>query len=128
MKGYVAGVGVALAVLAGIAAGSGFAQQAPVKRDFESEIQAVLQAAKTAAEFEFLGTLVRTSLLPQSGGEDTRQNVPGYVTNPASAPPRDTWYSEPATAFNNLYFVSGSVHLYLALPTQDEIILIGTVY
>jgi len=128
MRGYVASVGVAFAVAAGIAADNGFAQQAPVKRDFESEIQAALQAAKTAAEFEFLGTLVRTCLLPQSGGEDTRDNVPGYVTNPASAPPRDTWYAEPARVFDNLYFVGGKVHSSWALPTKDGIILIDTVY
>jgi len=128
MRGYAATVGVAFAVAAGIAADNGFAQQAPVKRDFESEIQSALQAAKTAAEFEFLGTLVRTCLLPQSGGEDTRDNVPGYVTNPASAPPRDTWYAEPARVFDNLYFVGGKVHSSWALPTKDGIILIDTVY
>ena len=128
MKGYVAGVGVALAVLAAIAADSGFAQQAPVKRDFESEIQAALQAAKAAAEFEFLGTLVRTCLLPQSGGEDTRDNVPGYIANPASAPSRDTWYAEPAKVFDNLYFVGGKVHSSWALTTREGIILIDTIY
>jgi len=128
MRGYAATVGVAFAVAAGIAADNGFAQQAPVKRDFESEIQAALQAAKTAAEFEFLGTLARTCLLPQSGGEDTRDNVPGYVTNPASAPPRDTWYAEPARVFDNLYFVGGKVHSSWALPTKDGIILIDTIY
>jgi len=128
MRGYVASVAAAFAVVAGIAADNGFAQQAPVKRDFESEIQAALQAAKTAAEFEFLGTLARTCLLPQSGGEDTRDNVPGYVTNPASAPPRDTWYAEPAKVFDNLYFVGGKVHSSWALPTKDGIILIDTIY
>jgi metallo-beta-lactamase class B len=128
MKGYVAGVGVVFAVLAGIAADSGFAQQAPVKRDFESEIQAALQAAKAAAEFEFLGTLVRTCLLPQSGGEDARDNVPGYIANPASAPSRDTWYAEPAKVFDNLYFVGGKVHSSWALTTRDGIILIDTIY
>ncbi len=128
MRGYVASVAAAFAVVAGIAADNGFAQQAPAKRDFESEIQAALQAAKTAAEFEFLGTLARTCLLPQSGGEDTRDNVPGYVTNPASAPPRDTWYAEPAKVFDNLYFVGGKVHSSWALPTKDGIILIDTIY
>ena len=128
MKGYVASVGVALAVLAGIAADSGFAQQAPVKRDFESEIQAALQAAKTAAEFEFLGTLVRTCLLPQSRGEDTRDNVPGFIANPASAPARGTWYAEPARVFDNLYFVGGKVHSAWALTTREGIILIDTIY
>ena len=128
MRGYVASVGVAFAVAAGIAADNGFAQQAPVKRDFESEIQAALQAAKTAAEFEFLGTLVRTCLLPQSGGEDTRDNVPGYIANPASAPSRDTWYAEPAKVFDNLYFVGGKVHSSWALTTREGIILIDTIY
>ena len=128
MKGYVASVGVALAVLAGIAADSGFAQQAPVRRDFESEIQAALQAAKTAAEFEFLGTLARTCLLPQSGGEDTRDNVPGYIANPASAPARNTWYAEPAKVFDNLYFVGGKIHSAWALPSREGIILIDTLY
>src|SRR5258708_9127007 len=128
MKGYLASFGAAFAVVAGIAADSGFAQQAPVKRDFESEIQAALQAAKTAAEFEFLGTLVRTCLLPQSGGEDTRDNVPGYVMNPASAPARDTWYAEPARVFDNLYFVGGKIHSAWALPTKEGIILIDPIY
>jgi len=128
MKGYAASAGVALAVLAGIAADIGFAQQTPVRRDFESEIQAALQAAKTAAEFEFLGTLARTCLLPQSGGEDTRDNVPGYIANPASAPARGTWYAEPARVFDNLYFVGGKVHSAWALTTRDGIILIDTIY
>jgi len=128
MKGYAASAGVALAVLAGIGADTGFAQQTPVRRDFESEIQAALQAAKTAAEFEFLGTLARTCLLPQSGGEDTRDNVPGYVANPASAPARGTWYAEPARVFDNLYFVGGKVHSAWALTTREGIILIDTIY
>ena len=42
-----------------------FAQQAPAKRNFDAEIQAATQSAKTAAGFEHLGTLVRTCLLPQ---------------------------------------------------------------
>jgi len=118
----------ALATAAAFAAGSVLAQQASVKKDFEAEIQAALQAAKTAAGFEFLGTLVRTCLLPQSGGEDTRDNVPGYVTNPASAPARDTWYADPAKVFDNLYFVGGKVHSSWALTTSEGIILIDTIF
>ena len=107
---------------------SGVLVQAQAKRDFEAEIQAALGAAKSAAGFEFLGTLVRTCLLPQSGGEDTRDNVPGYVTNPATAPPRDTWYAEPAKVFDNLYFVGGKVHSSWALTTSDGIILFDTIF
>jgi metallo-beta-lactamase class B len=117
-----------LAVVAALAARSVLAQQAPVTRDFDAEIRAALQSAKTAAGFEFLGTLVRTCLLPQSGGEDTSDVVPGYVTNPASAPARDTWYAEPARVFDNLYFIGGKVHSAWALTTSEGIIVIDTIF
>ena len=128
MQSHIASIGVVLAIVAGLSVNGVFAQQAPVKRNFEAEIQAALQSAKTAAGFEFLGTLVRTCLLPQSGGEDTRDNVPGYITNPASAPARDTWYAEPAKVFDNLYFVGGKLHSAWALTTKEGIILIDTIY
>src|SRR5881396_1578302 len=117
----------ALAVACGFAACSALAQ-APAKRDFDAEAQAAVQAAKTAAGFEFLGTLVRTCLLPQSGGEDSSDVVPAYVANPASAPARGTWYAEPARVFDNLYFVGGMIHSSWALTTREGIILIDTIY
>src|SRR5258706_12987320 len=86
----------AIALVFRLVATSVFAQQAPAARDFDAEIRAAVQSAKTAAGFEFLGTLVRTCVLPQSGGEDTRDTLPNYVTNPASAPARNTWYADPA--------------------------------
>ena len=128
MKSHVAIVSLVLIVVAGIGANGLFAQQAPIKRNFEAEIQAALESAKTAAGFEFLGTLVRTCLLPQSGGEDTRDNVPNYITNPASAPARDVWYAEPARVFDNLYFVGGKLHSAWALTKGEGIILIDTIY
>ena len=67
-------------------------------------------------------------LLPQSGGEDTRDVVPAYVTNPASAPAIDTWYAEPAKVFDNLYFVGGKIHSAWALTTSEGIILIDTIF
>jgi metallo-beta-lactamase class B len=116
------------AAAAAFVAGSVFAQQGPPRRNFDAEIQAALQAAKTAAGFDFLGTLVRTCLLPQSGGEDTRDNVPAYVANPASAPARNTWYADPAKVFDNLYFVGGKIHSSWALTTREGIILIDTIF
>src|ERR1044072_4356585 len=95
-------------------AGAVFAQ-APARRDFDAEYRAAVQAAKDAAAFEFLGTLVRTCLLPQSGGENTTDNVPDFVANPSKVPPRDTWYAEPAKVFDDLYFVGGKVHSSWAL-------------
>jgi metallo-beta-lactamase class B len=118
------GTAVALALFsAGV-----LAQPAPAKRDFDAEVQAAIQSAKTAAGFEFQGTLVRTCLLPQSGGEDTSDKVPEYVADSAKAPARDTWYAEPAKVFDNLYFVGGKIHSSWALRTREGIILIDTIY
>ena len=102
--------------------------QAPQVRDFDAEYRAAVQMAKDAAEFEHLGTLVRNCLLPQSGGENTSDVVPPYVTDPSKAPPRASWYAEPAKVFDNLYFVGGRVHSSWALTTSDGIILIDTIF
>ena len=128
MKLRAAGVAVAIGMLGGLATNSMHAQQAPAKRNFEREIQAAIQAAKTAAGFEFFGTLTRICLLPQSGGLNTQDNVPPYVANPASAPPREYWYADPARVFDNLYFVGGKLHSAWALTTSEGIILFDTIY
>src|ERR1700757_2175547 len=119
---------IALVFLLTLGTGPSFAQQAPAKRNFEAEINAAVEAAKTAAGFEFLGTLVRTCLLPQSGGENLTDVAPAYVTDPSKAPLRDTWFDEPAKVFDNLYFVGGKLHSSGALTTMSGIILIDTIY
>jgi metallo-beta-lactamase class B len=127
MKSRQVRVGAALAMSVGLAVGV-FAQQAAGRRDFDAEYRAAVQSAKDAAEFEFLGTLVRTCLLPQSGGENTADNVPNYVSDPARAPKRETWYAEPAKVFDDVYFVGGKVHSSWALTTPEGIILIDTIF
>jgi metallo-beta-lactamase class B len=118
----------ALVALAAIAAPAVPAEQAPPRRDFEAEITKALRSAKDAAGFDFQGTLVRTCLVPQVGGENTTDVAPGYVANPASAPPRDSWYAEPAKVFDNFYFVGGKLHSAWALTTKEGIILFDTIY
>ena len=98
------------------------------RRDFDAEYRTAVQAAKDAAGFEWLGTLVRTCLLPQSGGENTSDNVPDFVANPAKVPPRASWYAEPAKVFDDVYFVGGKIHSSWALPTREGIILIDTLF
>ncbi len=127
MRSPRARLGVAVVIAVGLAGGRLLAQGA-APRDYEAEIRAAVQSAKTAAGFELLGTLVRTCLLPQSGGEDERDLLPGFVSNPSSAPARDTWFAEPAKVFDNLYFVGGKVHSAWALTTSEGIILIDTIY
>jgi metallo-beta-lactamase class B len=122
-------IGAFAVLLAGaLATGDALAQQRPAKRNFDADIQAALESAKSASGFEFLGTLARNCLLPQSGGEDSRDNVPEYVKDPAKAPPRDAWYAEPAKVFDNFYFVGGKIHSSWALTTKEGIILIDTIY
>jgi metallo-beta-lactamase class B len=126
MKSRMSRLSILSLIITGFAA-QAYAQQAPA-RNFDAEIRTALQAAKTAAGFDFLGTLTRLCLLPQSGAENTSDVVPGYVAKPASAPARDTWYAEPARVFDNLYFVGGKVHSAWALTTSDGIILIDTIF
>src|SRR5207237_5778486 len=102
-------IAAALTVALGFGGAGAFAQRASGQRDFDAEIRVAIQSEKTAAEFEFLGTLTRTCLLPASGGENTSDNVPDYVINAARAPARDTWYAKPAKVFDNLFFVGGKV-------------------
>ncbi|MEQ1773363.1 MAG: MBL fold metallo-hydrolase [Burkholderiales bacterium] len=117
-----------LGVFATITAGTVSSQQSPAKRDFEKEIGTALASAKSAAGFEFLGTLVRTCLVPQSGSENTTDVPPFYITDPARTPPRESWYTEPARVFDNLYFVGGKIHSAWALTTKEGIILFDTIY
>jgi metallo-beta-lactamase class B len=127
MRSYLAGIMMICAVVAA-AIGDVYALQGLSARDFDAEIRAAVQSAKTAADVEFLGTLSRLCLLPQSSTEDTSDNVPEFVAKPSSAPARETWYADPARVFDNLYFVGGKVHSAWALTTSDGIILIDTIF
>ena len=118
----------ALAVISGLGPPQGFAQDAASFRDFDAEIEAALRSAKTAAGFEFLGTLSRICLLPASRGVNTSNTAPRYIRDPATVPPREAWYTDPAKVFDNLYFVGGKVHTSWALTTSEGIIIIDTIY
>jgi len=107
---------------------AGDAGRSDGNRDFDAEIEAALRAAKDAAGFEHLGTLNRICLLPASGGENTSDNLPRYVADPSTIPPRERWYADPARVFDDLYFVGGSLHSSWAITTSTGIIIIDTIY
>lgn len=65
MKVRIVNIGIVVTVVSAFAANNTAAQEARSKRNFEAEIQAAIQSAKTAAGFEHLGTLVRTPFLPR---------------------------------------------------------------
>jgi metallo-beta-lactamase class B len=119
-------VGIVLGLVA--VAGHAYAQQPAPKPAQQNPVEAAQQTAKDAAEFEFLGALARTCLLPPSRSEDLRDIPAPYVSDPNKAPPRATWYAEPAKVFDNLYFVGGKIHSSWALKTREGIILLDTIY
>ena len=83
-------------------------------------VEVHLAAAKAAAGFDFTGTLARVCIAPQTG--------PGRDVAPGPAPARETYVTEPAKVFDNLYFVGTKFHNSWALTTSDGIILIDTLY
>jgi metallo-beta-lactamase class B len=108
--------------------GSSLAQVFSLKPKTLDEVEAAQQAAKDAAEFEYLGTLARLCLLPPSRSEDLRDIVPPYVAEPSKAPARSTWYAEPAKVFDNFYFVGGKIHSSWILQTSEGLIVFDTIY
>jgi metallo-beta-lactamase class B len=97
-------------------------------RDFEQEIEDAIRAARQAAGFDFLGALTRLCLQPALGSVNTTDNVPAYVRDPSTVPPRETWYADAAQVFDNLYFVGGKVHSAWVLKTSQGFILLDTIY
>ena len=89
MKPHALGISATFALVAGLAGFNAFAQEAPATRDFDAEIEAALQSAKSAAGFEFLGTLTRNCLLPASRAANTTNYSPRYVSDPATIPARE---------------------------------------
>ncbi len=101
--------------LAGFCGSGVFAQTAADAFD------AHLIAARNAAGFDFTGTLARLCVAPPlvSGIRDVA---------PGPAPARETWFTEPAKVFDNLYFVGSKIHSSWALTSSEGIILIDTLF
>ena len=120
--------GAVLAMIMAFTSIGGWAQATPATRDFDAEIEAAIRSAKSAAGFEFLGTLSRLCLAPPRRSPSTSDELPSFLADPDSVPPREAWYAEPARVFDNLYFVGGKIHSSWALTTSEGIILIDTIY
>jgi len=106
---------ILLGLVIGIGVGAAQAQTPPA-----NPIDEYLARAKAAAAFDFTGTLVRVCVAPQT--------APGPDVAPPPPPARDTWYTDPAKVFDNLYFVGTKIHSSWALATSEGIILIDTLY
>lgn len=109
------GAGAALALFLSSCAGGAWAETP------QEAIDAHLTAARNAAGFDFTGTLGRLCVAPPMV-TGIRDRAPG------PAPARETWFSEPAKVFDNLYFVGSRIHSSWALTTSQGIILIDTLF
>jgi len=116
MKNHATNVRAALVIFASFCGASVFAQNPA------DAVDTHLVAARTAAGFDFTGTLARLCVAPVAVPETLRDVAPG----PASA--RDTWFIEPAKVFDNLYFVGSKIHNSWALTSSEGIILIDTLF
>ncbi len=84
-------------------------------------IDAHLIAARNAAGFDFTGTLARLCVVPPLVTA-VRDVAPG------PRPARETWFAEPAKAFDNLYLVGSKIHSSWAMTGSAGIILIDTLF
>jgi len=109
-------VGSTIASVSILFAAGAFAQSVP------DNVDSHLIAARTAAGFDFTGTLARLCVAPVAVPSTLRDVAPG------PAPARDSWFAEPAKVFDNLYFVGSKIHSSWALTTSEGIILIDTLY
>ena len=116
MKNHVTNIGSAIASVSILFAAAAFAQSVP------DNVDSHLIAARTAAGFDFTGTLARLCIAPVAVPSTLRDVAPG------PAPARDSWFAEPAKVFDNLYFVGSKIHSSWALTTSEGIILIDTLY
>ena len=116
MKNRVASAARALVAVTSLSGVSVFAQNAP------NAVDAHLIAARNAAGFDFTGTLARLCVAPQAVPATLRDSAPG------PAPARNTWYTDPAKVFDNLYFVGSKIHSSWALTTSEGIILLDTLF
>jgi metallo-beta-lactamase class B len=103
-----------------LAATFGLSNSAPAQQPPANPTDAFLARAKAAAGFDFAGTLVRVCVYPQTAA--------GPDVAPAPAPKRETWYTDSAKVFDNLYFVGTKIHSSWALTSSEGIILIDTLY
>ena len=103
--------------LQSIAAENAAAQNTP------DEVDRHLIAARTAAGFDFTDVLARLCVAPQPVPLTVRDVAPASRT-----PARETWYTEPAKVFDNLYFVGSKIHNSWALTTSQGIIILDTLF
>jgi len=91
-------------------------------------VNAHVLAAQKAAGLDFAGTLEVLCIQPEDGSDPSAAERAARAGKPRAIPARETWYSEPAKVFDNVYFVGTKVHNSWAIKTSAGIILLDTLY
>jgi metallo-beta-lactamase class B len=118
MKSLAVSIGIALAIVAGIAVASAQTPEA-------GSVDSLVSAAKNAAGLEWSGTFLRLCVVPPpaaSGG------AARGTAAPAGPPAKDTWYAEPAKVADNLYFLGTRIHSAWALVGSEGIIILEALF
>src|SRR5438105_4485722 len=87
-----------------------------------------LLAAQKAAGLDFPGTLEVLCIQPSDGSDPSATQRAANAGRVRAAPPRESWYAEPARVFDNVYWVGTKINSAWAIKTSAGIILIDTMY
>ena len=117
MKSQAVGIGIVLAVIAGI-------DVAPAQTLPTTSVDSLVSAAKNAAGLDWPGTFLRLCVVPPPAAP----GGPRATAAPAGPPAKDTWYAEPAKVADNLYFLGTKIHSAWALVGSEGIILLEGLY
>jgi metallo-beta-lactamase class B len=98
-----------------------------------AEIQKHIDAARAAAGADHLGVFqpVCDGALALANPPSPRGGGPGrgrQAGPPPPAPPRESWYAEPAKVFDNLYYVGMTEYSAWAITTSQGIILLDAIF
>jgi metallo-beta-lactamase class B len=106
------------AIVSIVAGGSAASMQAPPQT-----VDGLVSAAKAAAGLEWSGTFLRLCVPPLP-----EPRAAGGRGGPAGAPPKTSWYAEPAKVADNLYFLGTRIHNAWALVGSDGIIVFEALF
>jgi metallo-beta-lactamase class B len=137
--------GAAIALAGALVAGNALAQPAPAApaaggpaaggpaaggRDYAAEIEEAVRAAKTAAGFEYLGTMARLCVLPPTNGAPNTADAatPRTPVTLESGPPMANWYADPVWVFDDLVWLGSQAHNSWLLVDPEGYILIDTLF
>ena len=112
-------VGATLAVVAAALVTAG-----PTTAQSSASAEAHVAAAKAAAGTDFAGVFNRicAEAVPPATPPAPRPATP----RPAGPPPRESWHTEPARVFDNLYFLGQTEYSVWAVTTSAGIITVNT--